>query len=104
VTAPIAREFGIDHLIATEPCHLDGEFTGHVSGAPCFREGKVSRLEQWLSDRGQSLGSFARSWFYSDSLNDLPLLNRVTDPVAVDPDDTLRAHAERHGWPVVSLQ
>ena len=104
VTLPIAREFGIDHLIATEPCHVDGEFTGAVSGAPCFREGKVTRLEQWLAARGQALESFARSWFYSDSLNDLPLLSRVTDPVAVDPDETLRAHAERHGWPVVSLR
>ena len=104
VTAPIAREFGVEHLIATEPAASDGEFTGQVSGAPCFREGKVARLEQWLAARGEALGSFARSWFYSDSLNDLPLLSRVTDPVAVDPDETLRAHAQRHGWPVISLQ
>jgi len=71
---------------------------------PCFREGKVKRLEDWLAGQGQALGSFAQSWFYSDSLNDLPLLARVTHPVAVDPDDTLRAHAAQHGWPIISLQ
>lgn len=103
VTAPIAREFGIDNLIATEPAHVDGEFTGEVAGSPCFREGKVRQLENWLAGRGQTLKSFGESRFYSDSLNDLPLLARVTHPVAVDPDDTLRAHAEKHGWPILSL-
>jgi len=104
VTAPIAREFGIDNLIATEPAQVDGEFTGEVAGTPCFREGKVKLLEDWLASRGQSLKSFAQSRFYSDSLNDLSLLARVTHPVAVDPDATLRAHAELHGWPIISLQ
>ncbi len=104
VTAPIAREFGIADLIATEPAHVDGEFTGKVAGTPCFREGKVRRLEDWLAARGQTLKSFAQSWFYSDSLNDLPLLMRVTHPVAVDPDPMLRAHAEQAGWPIISLQ
>jgi HAD superfamily hydrolase (TIGR01490 family) len=103
VTAPIAREFGIPHLVATEPAHRDGQFTGAVEGIPCFREGKVARLEAWLARRGGPLGSFAESWFYSDSLNDLPLLDRVTHPVAVDPDPTLRAHAERKRWPILSL-
>jgi HAD superfamily hydrolase (TIGR01490 family) len=103
VTAPIAREFGIEHLIATEPEERDGAFTGHVTDVPCFREGKVQRLESWLESQGRELASFEASWFYSDSLNDLPLLKRVTHPVAVDPDDTLRAHAEAHGWPVISL-
>jgi HAD superfamily hydrolase (TIGR01490 family) len=103
VTAPIAREFGVDNLIATEPAQLNGEFTGEVAGTPCFREGKVRRVEDWLAGRGQTLQSFAQSRFYSDSLNDLPLLARVTHPVAVDPDDTLRAHAARHSWPVISL-
>ena len=103
VTAPIAREFGIEHLIATEPEQRDGRFTGGVTGIPCFRDGKVQRLEAWLADAGKSLASFERSWFYSDSLNDLPLLERVTDPVAVDPDDTLRAHAKERGWPVMTL-
>jgi HAD superfamily hydrolase (TIGR01490 family) len=103
VTAPIARELGIPHLLATEPAHRDGQFTGAVEGIPCFREGKVARLESWLAQRGASLDSFAESWFYSDSLNDLPLLERVSHPVAVDPDPTLRAHAQRKGWPILSL-
>ncbi|MGZ8264699.1 MAG: histidinol-phosphatase [Burkholderiales bacterium] len=103
VTRPIASEFGIDHLIATEPEQRDGAFTGGVTDIPCFREGKVQRLESWLVRQGLTLSSFDRSWFYSDSLNDLPLLNRVTNPVAVDPDETLRAHAEAKGWPVISL-
>jgi len=103
VTAPIAREFGIADLIATEPEQRDGEFTGAVSGIPCFREGKLARLEEWLARQGYALGSFTESWFYSDSLNDLPLLDRVTHPVAVDPDPTLRAHAERNKWRIISL-
>ena len=103
VTAPIAREFGVEHLIATEPEARNGEFTGNVSGIPCFREGKVSRLQGWLAGRGQTMASFDTSWFYSDSLNDLPLLERVTHPVAVDPDDRLRAHAVARGWPIISL-
>ncbi len=103
VTGPIAREFGVEHLIATEPEQRAGEFTGGVSGMPCFREGKVKRVEDWLAGRGLSFASFAESWFYSDSLNDLPLLNCVSNPVAVDPDDTLRAHARDHGWPIMAL-
>ena len=103
VTRPIAREFGIDNLIATEPEQRGGEFTGNVAGIPCFRNGKVARLEAWLAERGRPLESFRESRFYSDSLNDLPLLARVTDPVAVDPDDTLRMHAKAHGWPIISL-
>ena len=103
VTAPIAAAFGIPELIATEPEERDGEFTGAVSGTPCFREGKVERLEAWLAERGETLASFSESWFYSDSLNDLPLLSRITHPVAVDPDETLRAHAERLGWPIITL-
>ena len=103
VTAPIAREFGVAHLIATELAEAGGEFTGEVAGEPCFRDGKVRRLDAWLAGRGQTLASFAESRFYSDSLNDLPLLEKVTHPVAVDPDATLRAHAVKHGWPVISL-
>jgi HAD superfamily hydrolase (TIGR01490 family) len=103
VTGPIAREFGVAHLIATEPAAAGGEFTGAVAGEPCFRDGKVRRLDAWLAGRGQTLASFAESRFYSDSLNDLPLLEKVTHPVAVDPDATLRAHAVKHGWPVISL-
>jgi HAD superfamily hydrolase (TIGR01490 family) len=104
VTAPIAREFGIEHLIATEPEHRDGEFTGRVAGVPCFREGKITRLESWMAQRGWNWDSFAGTTFYSDSLNDLPLLAKVDNPVAVNPDDTLRKHAEQHGWKVISLR
>ena len=103
VTAPIARAFGIEHLIATEPAVRDGEFTGGVAGTPCFQQGKVERLEAWLTARGESLKSVIKSTFYSDSHNDLPLLRRVSHPVAVDPDASLRAHAEAQGWPVISL-
>lgn len=103
VTGPIAREFGIEHLIATEPEHRDGEFTGRVNGVPSFREGKITRLMQWLDARQWSLQSFAQTTFYSDSLNDLPLLQQVTHPVATNPDATLRAHAEQQGWPILQL-
>jgi HAD superfamily hydrolase (TIGR01490 family) len=104
VTAPIAREFGIAELIATEPEERGGEFTGKVSGTPCFREGKVIQLEAWLERRGRALAEYSESWFYSDSHNDLPLLERVSHPVAVDPDATLRARAERAGWRIISLE
>jgi len=104
VTAPIAREFGVAHLIATEPERAGDRFTGGVAGTPCFREGKIARLEAWLAAGGHELRGFARSTFYSDSHNDLPLLLRVTHPVAVDPDATLAAEAVRRGWPAISLR
>ncbi len=104
VTAPIAQELGISNLIATEPEQRDGEYTGRVSGLPCFREGKIARLESWLDEHNLTWLSFQESWFYSDSLNDLSLLNKVTHPVAVDPDATLKAHAEKKGWPIISLR
>lgn len=104
VTAPIAREFGVTHLIATEPEQRNGEFTGRVAGTPSFREGKVLRMENWLAEHGWEWGSFGESCFYSDSLNDLPLLSKVSRPIAVDPDATLRAHAEKQGWAVISLR
>jgi HAD superfamily hydrolase (TIGR01490 family) len=104
VTGPIAREFGIEHLIATEPEMAGGRFTGRVAGQPCFREGKILRLEQWLGRRGLRLARVQRSTFYSDSHNDLPLLERVSHPVAVDPDETLEAEARRRGWPIMSLR
>ena len=104
VTGPIAREFGIAHLIATDPEEKDGRFTGEVAGTPCFREGKVTRLEQFLVAHGTQLDRLSNSWFYSDSLNDLPLLEKVQHPVAVDPDPTLKAHALEKGWPIISLR
>ena len=102
VTAPIAREFAVEHLIATEPERRGGRFTGRVAGTPCFREGKLARLDQWLAARARRLEDFAQSTFYSDSHNDLPLLRRVTRRVAVDPDEPLAAEAGRRGWAVSS--
>lgn len=104
VTFPIARAFGIPHLIATIPAQEDGAFTGKPRGMPAFKTGKIERVESWLESLGLCWGSFTRSWFYSDSHNDLPLLGKVSEPVAVDPDDTLRAHATAQGWPVISLR
>ena len=103
ITAPIAAELGVPELIATDIDEVDGRFTGKPRGTPTFREGKIERVNQWLASRGKRLEDF-ESWFYSDSLNDLPLLERVTHPVAVDPDATLRAHAAERGWPVISLR
>ena len=104
VTGPIAAEFGVRHLIATEPETRDGRFTGRVAGTPCFREGKIRRVEEWLAGQGHSLPDFVRSTFYSDSHNDLPLLALVKRPVAVDPDPQLAAEARSHGWAVISLR
>lgn len=104
VTAPIAQLFGIDHLIATEPEQKEGEFTGRITGTPSFREGKIERLEKWLDEHNLTWLSFLRSWFYSDSLNDLPLMSKVTHPVAVDPDVTLKNHAEKNNWSIISLR
>ncbi len=103
LTEPIAAELGVAHLIATEPEMRDGRFTGRVCGTPSFREGKALRIEQWLAARGQSLGDFGASWFYSDSINDRPLLERVTHPVAVDPDPQLERLACERGWPLLRL-
>jgi HAD superfamily hydrolase (TIGR01490 family) len=104
VTAPIARELGVEHLVATEPERVDGRYTGRPLGTPCFREGKIRRVLDWLAGLGLQLGSFAESTFYSDSHNDLPLLERVTRPVAVDPDERLAALARARGWRVISLR
>jgi HAD superfamily hydrolase (TIGR01490 family) len=101
ITAPIAALYGIDHLLATEPELSNGHYTGKITGIPCFQEGKVTWLQDWLVAHGETL---ADSWFYSDSHNDLPLLLEVTRPVAVDPDEILRQHADKCAWPVISLR
>jgi len=106
VTGPIAREFGIPHLIGTVPA-VDvhsGAFTGGPRGTPSFREGKIERVESWLESLGFWWGSFDDSFFYSDSHNDLPLMGKVKTPVAVDPDDTLRQHSAAQGWKAISLR
>lgn len=104
VTGPIAQAFGIAHLVATIPAWENGRFTGKPRGTPSFQTGKIERVETWLESLGLWWGSFERSFFYSDSHNDLPLMSKVTHPVAVDPDDTLRSHAQNKGWPVMSLR
>jgi len=104
VTAPIARYFQVPHLIATVPAIEDGFFTGKPRGVPAFRDGKITRVNAWLESMALDLKSFDQSWFYSDSLNDLPLLSLVKNPVAVDPDPTLQAHAEAKGWPIITLR
>lgn len=101
ITAPIAALFGIDHLIAAEPEIVNGQYTGKLSGTPSFAEGKVTRYEAWLEANHYDA---ATSWFYSDSHNDIPLLKKVTHPIAVDPDDALRAEAAKRNWPIMSLR
>lgn len=101
ITAPIAERLGVDHLIAVNPEVNQGRYTGRVSGIPSYREGKVTRMNQWLEQQDISLDG---AWFYSDSHNDLPLLEKVDHPVAVDPDDTLRKVAEERQWRIMSLR
>ncbi len=103
LSEPIAAEFGIADVIATEAERLDGRYTGRVSGIPNTREGKLERLLMFLAARGQRLSDFRRIYAYSDSLNDLPLLSQVTNPVAVNADAVLSAHARHMGWPVMQI-
>ena len=102
ITAPIAARFGVPHLIACDVEMIDGRYTGRPKGEPSFRDGKVTRVKQWLEAMGKKLADFDRSFFYSDSHNDLALLDVVSDPIAVNPDDSLRAHAVARGWPIIS--
>lgn len=101
ITEPIAETLGVEHLIATEPEFKEGRYTGEVAGVPSYAAGKVDRLRTWMAEHGVGLED---SWFYSDSHNDLPLLEVVTHPVAVDPDQVLRAKSLERNWPVVSLR
>ncbi len=107
VTAPIGRALGIDNLLAinlkTDDGTPRGRFTGEIDGEPSFREGKITRTHSWLASLGMKLEDFERSFFYSDSRNDIPLLEKVSDPVATNPDDTLRAHANANGWRILEL-
>ena len=103
VAEPVAARLGFQYWLGSKVSIVEGRYTGLPEGSPCFREGKVSHLQSWLADRDDSL-ALGETWFYSDSHNDLPLLAHVTHPVAVDPDATLRGHAEQQGWPVISLR
>lgn len=104
VTRPIAEAYGIENLIGTDPEMVNGEYTGGVSGVPSFKEGKVTRINQWLAERGTTLASYETSYFYSDSHNDLPLMKLVTNPVAVNADEILSEYAKQQGWPQISLR
>ncbi len=104
ITAPIAARFGVAHLIGCDVEMIDGRYTGRSNGEPSFREGKVTRVNQWLAKMHKKLPDFDRSYFYSDSHNDLALMQVVSHPVAVNPDDVLRTHAENHGWPIISTR
>ena len=99
LSEPIAAEFGIENVIATEAERIDGRYTGRVTGVPNVREGKYERLVAWLAGRGSTLADFRETWFYGDSINDLPLFSHVTHPVAVNADPALAAHARHMGWP-----
>lgn len=101
ITAPIAELLGIEHLLATEPEIIDGHYTGNITGTPCFQDGKIKRLTAWRAAQPQA---FARTWFYSDSHNDLPLLRQADTAVAVDADPQLAAAAAAAGWPHISLR
>ena len=104
VAEAFGAAFGLTEVLATEP-EIDGQgrYTGEIVGQACFREHKIAHVQAWLARRGATWDDVDRSWFYSDSINDLPLLQAVTDPVAVDPDPALRAVAVAHGWPIMSL-
>jgi len=104
VTTPIARAFGIDDLIAVRLARDPlGTITGRIDGVPSYREGKVTRVEQWLAERGAHWGDFERISVYSDSPNDLPLLERATHPVATNPSPALEAIARQRGWRILNL-
>lgn len=104
VTRPIAQAFGVQHLIAIDLVRdASGLPTGEIAGTPSFREGKVARVEQWLAERGKTWGQVTQSTFYSDSINDLPLLEKVSHPVATNPDARLTAIAQARGWPILNL-
>ena len=104
VTKPIATAYGIEHLIGSDPEMVNGEYTGGVTGVPTYKEGKVIRLNQWLEARGKKLSDFEKSYFYSDSHNDLPLMKLVTNAVAVDADAILMTYAQQQAWPQISLR
>jgi len=101
VTEPVAELLDIEHLIATEPELVNGRYTGEVAGVPSFQDGKVTRLHDWLESTGETLEG---AWFYSDSHNDAPLLRKVENPVAVDPDPTLERIAKENNWKIMTLR
>lgn len=105
IITPICHLFGITNIIGTQlETSTDGRYTGNYIGTPSFREGKITRLNQWLAERGETLESYGKTYFYSDSKNDLPLLRLVNEPVAVNPDAELEQEAKEKGWPVLNFK
>jgi len=104
LTAPIAQMIGVQHLLASDPEIAEGEYTGKIAGIPCFHEGKIQKLAAWLESRGEALSDFPESYFYGDSQSDVPLMEKVTHPVVVGPDETLGRIARERKWPVISLR
>ena len=103
VTAPIAKHLGFEHLMATIPESQDGMYTGRIYGVPSFQEGKITRVDQWLHELGLRRDQFEKIWFYSDSPNDLPLMEVVSHPVATNPSDRLRQIAQERNWQIIDL-
>lgn len=103
VTAPIARAFGVPTLIATDPEYIAGRYTGKILGTPSFKHGKVLRVNSWLEGFSKRLQDFDASYFYSDSINDLPLLEVVTHPIVTNPSESLLGVAQQRKWPVLNL-
>ena len=101
ITTPIAKHFGINHLIATEVKVINGQYTNEINGTPCFQEGKVTRLKKWLETNQETLNG---SYFYSDSINDLPLLEAVETPILIDPDEKLKQTGKERNWKITTLR
>ncbi|ENS8902329.1 TPA: HAD family hydrolase [Neisseria gonorrhoeae] len=105
IITPVCRLFGIANMIGTQlETGPDGRYTGNYIGTPSLKEGKITRLNQWLAERGETLESYGKTYFYSDSKNDLPLLRLVSEPVAVNPDAELEKEAKEKGWPVLNFK
>lgn len=101
ITEPIVKDYGIENLLCTEPEVLNGSYTGKIIGEPCYQAGKIHALEAWLEKENAQL---EYSWFYSDSFNDIPLMQKVNEAIAVNPDEKLKAHALAQGWPLINLR
>jgi HAD superfamily hydrolase (TIGR01490 family) len=107
ITRPIAESLGVDDILATNAELIDGRYTGKIRGTPCFQAGKITRLNHWLAQEARNkgfTGTLDNGYFYSDSINDLPLMQEVPHPIAVDPDPKLRQHATEAGWQIISLR
>ena len=104
ITELVAHDLGVDHHIATEVEQRDGRYTGRTEGVLNMRTGKVDRMRTWLAEQGLDETALRHATFYSDSINDLPLLSVVGEPVVVDPDDRLRSAAQRHRWKVIRFE